>query len=274
MSTYAIGDLHGCYSEWMVLLDKLSFNPAQDTLWLVGDLVNRGPDSLACLREAERLGSRVRCVLGNHDFHLLVAARGGGKVKKHASLEAVLAAPDRERLLDWLQSQPLAVHEGNRLMTHAGLLPQWDLAQVVSLSGEVQAALMSETSGRFLNQLYGNHPAQWSNALDGMDRLRCIVNVLTRMRFIDAAGRLDFDANQGLESAPPGFAPWFQFPRDDDPQLVFGHWAALGGETPGARVRVDALDTGCAWGGKLTALDLATGERTSVPSHQSQGSPR
>ncbi|MCA1773337.1 MAG: symmetrical bis(5'-nucleosyl)-tetraphosphatase [Halomonas sp.] len=274
MSTYAIGDLHGCYSEWMALLEKLSFNPTQDTLWLVGDLVNRGPDSLACLREAERLGSRVRCVLGNHDFHLLVAARGDGKVKKNASLEAVLGASDRERLLDWLQSQPLAVREGNRLMTHAGLLPQWDLAQVESLSDEVQAALASEHSGRFLSQLYGNHPAQWDNALDGMDRLRCIVNALTRMRFIDAEGRLDFDANQGLESAPTGFAPWFQFPRDDDLQLLFGHWAALSGQTPGARVRVDALDTGCAWGGELTALDLATGERTSVPSHKPQGSPQ
>lgn len=274
MSTYAIGDLHGCYSEWMALLDTLSFNPAQDTLWLVGDLVNRGPDSLACLREAEKLGGSVRFVLGNHDFHLLVAARGGGKVKKNDSLQAVLGAPDRERLLDWLQSQPLVVREDNRLMTHAGLLPQWSLDQAESLSGEVQARLASEHSGRFLSQLYGNLPDQWDNALDGMDRLRCIVNVLTRMRFINTQSRLDFDANQSIESAPAGFAPWFQFPRDDDAQLLFGHWAALVGETPNACVRVEALDTGCAWGGELTALDLATGMRTSVPSHKSHGSVR
>ncbi|SDO21028.1 symmetrical bis(5'-nucleosyl)-tetraphosphatase [Vreelandella arcis] len=271
MSTYAIGDLHGCYNEWMALLDVLSFNPAQDTLWLVGDVVNRGPDSLACLREAEGLGSAVRCVLGNHDFHLLVAARGGGNLKSNPGLQAVLEAPDRERLLDWLQQQPLAVRDGNRLMTHAGLLPQWSLAQTEALAGEVQAALASDQSGAFLSQLYGNHPDRWRDELDGMDRLRCIVNVLTRMRFIDADGRLDFKANQGIDSAPAGFAPWFQFPRDDDPELLFGHWAALEGHAPYARVHVDALDTGCAWGGLLTALNLATGERTSVPSHKSLG---
>lgn len=266
MSTYAIGDLHGCHAEFVTLLEQLSFEPGRDSLWLVGDLVNRGPDSLACLREAERLGSAVHCVLGNHDFHLLVAARGGGRLKGKDALQTVLGAPDRDRLLDWLQSRPLAVRQDDWLMTHAGLLPQWSLDQVEALSQEVQAALAGEQSGDFLRQLYGNLPDRWDDALDGVDRLRCAVNVLTRMRFIDAEGRLDFIANQGLDSAPPGFAPWFQFPRDDDPQLLFGHWAALGGRTPGARVRVNALDTGCAWGGSLTALDLATGKRTSVPS--------
>ncbi|KPQ22913.1 symmetrical bis(5'-nucleosyl)-tetraphosphatase [Halomonas sp. HL-93] len=271
MSIYAIGDLHGCHAEFVALLEKLSFDPKRDTLWLVGDLVNRGPDSLACLREVERLGSAVRCVLGNHDFHLLVAARGGGKLKRNDSLQAVLEAPDCERLLDWLQGQPLAVRDGNQLMTHAGLLPQWGLDQVEVLAREVQVALAGEHSGHFLSQLYGNHPDCWDNTLDGLERLRCVVNVLTRMRFIDAEGRLDFTANQGLDSAPVGFAPWFQFPRDDDPHLLFGHWAALAGDTPDARVRVDALDTGCAWGGELTALNLATGERTRVPSRASAG---
>ncbi|MDR5873484.1 symmetrical bis(5'-nucleosyl)-tetraphosphatase [Halomonas sp. CUBES01] len=271
MSTYAIGDVHGCHAEFVTLLEQLSFDPRRDTLWLVGDLVNRGPDSLACLREAERLGSAVQCVLGNHDFHLLVAARGGGKLKKNDSLKAVLEAPDRERLLDWLQSRPLAVRHDAWLMTHAGLLPQWGLDQVETLSQEVQAALTGEQSGDFLRQLYGNHPDRWDDALDGMERLRCVVNVLTRMRFIDAEGRLDFTANKGMDSAPAGFAPWFQFPRDDDPQLLFGHWAALEGRTPDARVRVNALDTGCAWGGALTALDLATGERIRVPGRASAG---
>lgn len=271
MSTYAIGDLHGCHAEFVTLLEQLSFDPGSDTLWLVGDLVNRGPDSLACLREAQRLGSAVRCVLGNHDFHLLVAARGGGKLKKNDSLKAVLEAPDRERLLDWLQSRPLAVRQDDWLMTHAGLLPQWGLDQVETLSQEVQAVLAGEQSGDFLRQLYGNHPERWSDTLDGMDRLRYVVNVLTRMRFIDCEGHLDFTANQGPGSGPAGFAPWFQFPRDDDPQLLFGHWAALKGRTPDARVRVNALDTGCAWGGTLTALNLATGERTCVPSRASVG---
>lgn len=268
MSTYAIGDLHGCHAEFVALLEKLSFNPSQDTLWLVGDLINRGPGSLECLREVRALGSAARSVLGNHDFHLLVVARGGGKLKKNDTLSAILDAPDREALLDWLQSQPLSVYDNNTLMTHAGLLPQWSVAQAVSLGQEVQAVLASETSGQFLTQLFGNQPDTWHDDVEGMDRLRLIVNVLTRMRFIDALGRLDFAAKEGLNSAPSGFLPWFQYPRSDDARLLFGHWAALEGKTPQARVSVEALDTGCVWGGQLTALNLISGERTSVPSRQ------
>ncbi|MBZ5486145.1 symmetrical bis(5'-nucleosyl)-tetraphosphatase [Halomonas aquamarina] len=271
MSTYAIGDLHGCYAEFMALLEALSFDPAHDTLWLVGDVINRGPGSLECLRQAEALGGAVRCVLGNHDFYLLVVARGGGRQKRHDTLDGILAAPDRERLLDWLQSQPLAVCEGATLMTHAGLLPQWSIAQAMAGSREVEQVLASEHSGRFLTELYGNQPDVWREELEGMGRLRFIVNALARMRFIDAHGRLDFAAKEGLDSAPAGFAPWFQYPRHDDPRLLFGHWAALEGRTPGAQVRVEALDTGCVWGGALTALDLETGERTSVPSRQRGG---
>jgi bis(5'-nucleosyl)-tetraphosphatase (symmetrical) len=268
MSTYAIGDLHGCHAEFVALLEKLSFNPARDTLWLVGDLINRGPGSLACLREVQALGSAARSVLGNHDFHLLVVARGGGKLKKNDTLSDILGAPDREALLDWLQSQPLSVFEHNTLMTHAGLLPQWSVAQAEALGREVQAALTSDTSGQFLTQLFGNQPDCWRDDLEGMDRLRLIVNVFTRMRFIDAQGRLDFAAKEGLSSAPEGFLPWFQYPRNDDIRLLFGHWAALEGKTPQAQVSVEALDTGCVWGGRLTALNLANGERTSVVSHQ------
>lgn len=268
MSTYAIGDLHGCHAEFVALLEKLSFNPARDTLWLVGDLINRGPGSLACLREVHALGSAARTVLGNHDFHLLVVARGGGKLKKHDTLSDILDASDRELLLDWLQSQPLSVSENGTLMTHAGLLPQWSVAQTEALGREVQTALTSETSGQFLTQLFGNQPDRWRDDLNGMDRLRLIVNVLTRMRFIDDEGRLDFAAKEGLDSAPSGFLPWFQYPRTDDAKLLFGHWAALEGKTPQARMAVEALDTGCVWGGRLTALNLDSGERTSVPSHQ------
>jgi bis(5'-nucleosyl)-tetraphosphatase (symmetrical) len=270
MSTYAIGDLHGCHAEFVALLEKLSFNPARDTLWLVGDLINRGPGSLECLREVRALGSSARSVLGNHDFHLLVVARGGGKLKKNDTLSDILGAPDREVLLDWLQSQPLSVFQNGTLMTHAGLLPQWSVAQTVSLGCEVQAALASEASGEFLTQLFGNQPDSWHDELDGIDRLRLIVNVLTRMRFIDALGRLDFAAKEGLGSAPEGFLPWFQYPRDDDTRLLFGHWAALEGNTPQARVPVEALDTGCVWGGRLTAFNLDSGERTSVASLQQE----
>ena len=268
MSTYVIGDLHGCHAEFVRLLDAVNFSPTHDTLWLVGDVINRGPGSLACLQEAQALGSAVRCVLGNHDFHLLVVARGGGKLKKNDTLDDILASSQRESLLDWLQSQPLVVHEGNTLMAHAGLLPSWSAEQTLTLSGEVQSALQSEHSGAFLSQLFGNQPDRFRDDLEGMDRLRCIVNVLTRMRFIDAEERLDFAAKEGLDSAPEGFAPWFQFPRQDDLRLLFGHWAALEGRTPHAKVNVEGLDTGCVWGGALTAMNLETGERTRVPSQQ------
>lgn len=268
MTTYAIGDLHGCHAEFVALLERLSFEPGRDTLWLVGDLINRGPGSLECLREVRALGSSARSVLGNHDFHLLVVARGGGKLKKNDTLNAILGAPDREALLDWLQSQPLSVSENNTMMSHAGLLPQWRVAQAESLGREVQTALASETSGEFLTQLFGNQPDTWRDDLDGIGRLRVIVNVFTRMRFIDAQGRLDFAAKEGLDSAPEGFLPWFQYPRSDDARLLFGHWAALEGKTPQALVPVEALDTGCVWGGRLTALNLGSGERTSAPSYQ------
>ncbi|MDN6179491.1 MAG: symmetrical bis(5'-nucleosyl)-tetraphosphatase [Halomonas subglaciescola] len=270
MSTYVIGDLHGCHAEFVALLEALSFDPRRDCVWLVGDLVNRGPDSLACLREARALGNSARCVLGNHDLHCLVAARSG-TVKPHSAFGSIVNAADGTALLDWLQHQPLTVRRDTTLMTHAGLLPQWGLDQAEALGAEVQAALAGEQSGAFLAWLFGDQPSRWRDDLEGIDRLRFIVNAMTRMRFINADGQLDFSAKRGMDSAPAGFAPWFQFPRQgDDPTLLFGHWAALEGRTPGAAVNAQALDTGCTWGGSLTALELETGRRTRVPGRQPQ----
>lgn len=268
MARYAVGDLQGCHEEFVTLLEKLSFDPRRDELWLTGDLVNRGPASLACLREVLALGDATRVVLGNHDLHLLAVARGGVSIKPADTLTSILEAPDREELLDWLQSQPLLVRDGDTVMTHAGLLPQWSPGKASVLAGEVRERLTGDASGAFLERMYGNRPTRWRDDLDGDDRLRVIVNAFTRMRFIDEEGHLDFAAKEGVDSAPPGFSPWFRFPRDDDPHLLFGHWAALQGQTPGSRVRAEALDTGCVWGGGLTALALDSGERICVASRQ------
>lgn len=264
MSTYVIGDLHGCRDAFVALLETLSFEPSKDQIWLVGDLVNRGPDSPGCVREARALGDSVRCVLGNHDLHCLVAARSG-HLKPGSDFAAVAHAADGDALLDWLQSQPLAVRRGNTLMTHAGIIPAWSLSRAEALAAEVETALAGDRSGDFLARLFGDEPRRWRDDLEGMDRLRCIVNVMTRMRFIDGQGHLDFTGKRGLDSAPAGFRPWFCYPRDDDATLLFGHWAALEGRTPGAQVDARALDTGCAWGGTLTALELETGRRIQVP---------
>ncbi|MBN8412311.1 MULTISPECIES: symmetrical bis(5'-nucleosyl)-tetraphosphatase [Halomonas] len=268
MSRYAIGDLQGCHQEFVELLEALSFDPRRDELWLAGDLVNRGPGSLDCLRDVMALGSAAKVVLGNHDLHLLAVARGGASLKRKDTLDDILAVPDRDTLLDWLQARPLLLRDGEAVMTHAGLPPQWSVEQAEGLAGEVSWVLTGEQSGDFLSRMYGNRPRRFKPHQEGVDRYRAIVNTLTRMRFIDAEGRLDFDAKEGLDSAPEGFSPWFQYPRADDPWLLFGHWAALNGTAPDRRVRAEALDTGCVWGGSLTALDMASGERISVPSRQ------
>jgi bis(5'-nucleosyl)-tetraphosphatase (symmetrical) len=270
MPTYAIGDLQGCHAEFVALLDTLSFDPRRDRLWLAGDLVNRGPGSLACLREAYTLGDAVSIVLGNHDLHLLAVARGSVTAKRSDTLGSILDAEDRDRLLEWLQAQPLWVDDGSAsdqrtLMVHAGLLPIWSLSEASERAQEVETVLRSERAGAFLDVMHGNTPARWQDDLEGDDRLRAIVNAFTRMRFVTADGTLDFKAKEGLDSAPEGFAPWFTYPRVDDPRIVFGHWAALQGQTSGARVRVEALDTGCVWGGSLTALELESGRKVSVP---------
>ena len=273
MPTYAIGDLQGCHAEFVALLDALSFDARRDRLWLAGDLVNRGPGSLACLREAYALGDAASVVLGNHDLHLLAVARGAVSAKRSDTLDAILGAEDRTTLLEWLQAQPLWVDDESAsdqrtLMVHAGLLPIWSLSAARERAGEVEAVLQSERAGAFLDVMHGNAPARWQDDLEGSDRLRAIVNAFTRMRFVAADGTLDFKAKEGLDSAPDGFAPWFTYPRKDDPRIVFGHWAALQGQAPGARVRAEALDTGCVWGGTLTALELESGRKVSVPSQK------
>ncbi|OLO03479.1 symmetrical bis(5'-nucleosyl)-tetraphosphatase [Salinicola socius] len=273
MATYAIGDLHGCYVEFETLLEKLDFSPSRDHLWLTGDLVNRGPDSLGCLRRSVALGSAASVVLGNHDLHLLAVARGHGKLKRNDTLTDILEAPDRPEMLEWLRRQPLLIadHERGYVMTHAGLLPQWSIAQASELAAEAEAVLRGDDVDDFLSVMYGNRPARFTPDLTGEDRIRAIVNVFSRMRFIADDGTLDFAAKEGLDSTPEGYAPWFTYPREDDPAgdrrltLLFGHWAALEGRTPDAQVDVRALDTGCVWGGSLTALDLGSGERIAVP---------
>nr|CDQ33563.1 Bis(5'-nucleosyl)-tetraphosphatase, symmetrical [Virgibacillus halodenitrificans] len=269
MSTYAIGDLQGCYAEFAALLERIAFDPRRDRLWLVGDLVNRGPGSLDCLRAVKALGDSARVVLGNHDLHLLAAAWAGAPLKRSDTLQPILEADDRDELLDWLRHQPLLVHDValDAVMVHAGLPPHWSLKQARDYAAEVEAVLRGDAVGDFLVAMYGNSPARWTDDLEGIERLRVIVNTFTRMRFIAADGTLDFDAKEGLDSAPEGFAPWFTYTRNDDPRIVFGHWAALQGMTPDARVRALALDTGCVWGSELTAVDLESGERYVEPAH-------
>jgi bis(5'-nucleosyl)-tetraphosphatase (symmetrical) len=254
---YAIGDLQGCHAEFMALLGRLKFDPARDRLWLTGDLVNRGPDSLAVLREVMSLGRSATVVLGNHDLHLLALAYAPGSVKRREpELEAVLAAPDAGGLLEWLAARPL-LHRDAALgwtLIHAGLPPQWTLAQAESCAREVESALRKDVA-RMLGDMYGDAPDLWSPDLEGAERLRFSVNCLTRLRFVDRKGRLLLGYKGAIADAPAGSMPWFRHPeratRND--ALVFGHWSALGYlAEPGLR----ALDTGCVWGGSLTAIRL------------------
>ena len=255
MATYAIGDIQGCYDEMRRLLDTIGFEPAQDRLWLVGDLVNRGPQSPEVLRYLRGLGDRAISVLGNHDLHLLVVAAGVRKPHRGDTLDALLAAPDRDELLDWLRRQRL-MHAGEGYaMVHAGLLPQWSIAQALALAREVETALQGPDYGEFLSRMYGNTPVQWRDDLAGYDRLRVIVNAMTRLRLCTPEGVMEFTHKTGLADAPAGYLPWFDVPgrASSDTPVLFGHWAALG-----LLLRQDALglDSGCVWGRRLTAVRL------------------
>ncbi|MCB1954265.1 MAG: symmetrical bis(5'-nucleosyl)-tetraphosphatase [Rhodocyclaceae bacterium] len=258
MATYAIGDIQGCYDELCGLMERVRFDPSQDRLWLVGDLVNRGPASLEVLRLVRGMGDAAIVVLGNHDLYLLMVAAGFRKRGKDDTLGPVLDAPDRGELLDWLAGRPLLHLEGERVLVHAGLPPQWSAPRARALAGEVEAALRGPDRDRFLSQLQGNRPAAWCDDQGGQDRLRYIVNALTRMRFCSPEGRLEFDAKGPPAMAPDGYLPWFDLPvRAAAAQtIVCGHWSALGFRRQAGLL---ALDTGCLWGGELTAVRLEDG---------------
>jgi len=262
MALYLIGDVQGCDEALGRLLRKIDFSPSRDQLVLLGDLVNRGPDSLAVLRRVMRLGGAARCVLGNHDLHLLAIAHGVRPQHRKDTVTAVLEAPDRASLLEWLRSQPLAlldkVHGHELLMVHAGVLPSWTPPTTMSLAAEVGAMMASPQFNVFLTQMYGDSPARWHDGLRGVDRLRAIVNVLTRLRFCTANDEMEFDTKDGAAAAPTGFFPWFDAPgrRTASATVAFGHWSTLGWL---GRSDVLSLDSGCVWGGHLSAVRVDAG---------------
>ena len=263
MSTYAIGDIQGCYDSLRRLLDVCAFDPQYDRLWLTGDLVNRGPQSLATLRFVRGLGNAAVTVLGNHDLYLLMLAYGAmqGQAAPRRSehtLDEILTADDREDLLTWLRAQPLCHVEGRDCLVHAGLLPQWSVAQARALAAEVEAGLRGADFRELLAHLWGSEPAAWSEDLQGWARVRCIVNAMTRMRFCSAQGVMEFRSKGETTSAPAGYLPWFAVPgrRSADHRLVTGHWSALGLRQTENHL---ALDTGCLWGRQLTAVCLEDG---------------
>lgn len=271
---YAIGDIQGCAAELRALVAKIGFSSDRDQLWFVGDLVNRGPHSLEALRYVRSLGENAVVVLGNHDLHLLAVAFSGETARKGDTLDEVLAAPDSDKLLEWLLQRPLAHFDAERsdLLVHAGLVPQWTVAQALELAREVEQALRSD-AGAFLRRMYGDQPDHWSETLAGVARLRFTVNVLTRLRMCTPDGRFDLKVKGPPAEARSGLLPWFEI-RDRasrDARIIFGHWSALGYINAHGVV---GLDTGCVWGGSLTAFNLDRAEeRVSLPctGYQSPG---
>ncbi|CAK0773162.1 diadenosine tetraphosphatase [Gammaproteobacteria bacterium] len=257
MAVYAIGDLQGCYDPLRRLLDYLAFDPSRDRLWLVGDLVNRGPASAAVLRLVRGLGEAAITVLGNHDLHLLAVAHHRDHQRHKDTFHDVLRAPDRDELLEWLCQRPLLHHDPQLRMTmvHAGLPPQWDLAQASVCAAELQKVLRGKERKAFFGHMYGNHPNQWSEHLEGWERLRFISNCFTRLRFCTPDGQLNLEYKGRPGTQPPLYVPWFLAPgrRSAKDTIVFGHWSALGYHHQSG---IYALDSGCVWGGRLTALRL------------------
>jgi len=274
MSTYAIGDVQGCYQELLALLDKINFYPTNDSLWFTGDLVNRGPQSLEVLRFVKQLGDKAIVTLGNHDLHLLAVALNTAKKNAKDTLDSILTAPDRTELLDWLRARPLLHHDKSNgyTMIHAGILPQWDLQMSAGLAHEVENRLRGNNYMEFFDYMYGNKPNHWSDDLTGWDRLRLIVNAFTRLRYCDRQGRFALK-----EKGPPGsqsktYQPWFTIPsrKTIKEHILFGHWSTihLGNIKNFEEYNVYPLDTGCMWGGSLTTLRLEDKKRFSVPSRQ------
>ncbi|ACE84062.1 symmetrical bis(5'-nucleosyl)-tetraphosphatase [Cellvibrio japonicus] len=261
MATYAIGDIQGCYEPLQCLLEKIDFDTAKDKLWLVGDLINRGPDSLATLRFLYSIRSSLEVVLGNHDLHLLAVYFGLRKQNKSDTLTPILEAPDAPELIHWLRQQKLMHHDATLgyALVHAGIPPIWSLDKALACAREVEDYLRGPDFKTFLAHMYGNQPSVWDDSLQGQERLRLITNYFTRMRFCSADGELELTTKENAAAAPPGFAPWFSFMQRKTRQdrILFGHWAALEGQVSTANVY--ALDTGCVWGGYLTAMCLETG---------------
>ena len=257
MALYCIGDIQGCDSALERLLDVIDFSASRDTVYLLGDLVNRGPDSAAVLRRCMAASGALQCLLGNHDLHLLASAYGVRSPSRRDTLASVLDAPDRTALLDWLRQQPLARQHRlggqSLLMVHAGVLPAWSAQDALALADEVHAVLRSADILDFLQQMYGNTPDHWSDSLTGTERLRVIVNALTRLRFCTPEGVMDFASSDSADAAPPGMLAWFDVPgrRSADTLVTFGHWSTLGWLE---RPNVIGLDTGCVWGGCLSAV--------------------
>ena len=255
----AFGDLQGCRTQFQQLLAKTA--PSADTpLWFAGDLINRGPESLATLRDVIALGNRAVTVLGNHDLHLLSVSAGIRKSKRGDTLDDILAAPDAADLLDWIRHRPIAHFEHGMLLVHAGVLPQWDVTLTLELADDLQRALRAPNWKETLAGLYGNEPNRWTKHLKGIERLRITCSALTRLRFCDKDGVMDFSSSGGLDAAPAGYMPWFDVPsrKTTDITMVFGHWAALGLTL---RDNVVGLDSGCVWGNRLSAVQLASDPR-------------
>ena len=258
---YAVGDIQGCAPSLKTLVKRL---PKKSKLIFLGDLVNRGPDSLGALRQLKSLqeSGRAECILGNHDLHLLAIDAGLRKTKGLDTVDSILKAPDRAELIHWIRNRPMALSDGNVLTVHAGVLPQWDLQQTIECAQEVEKALRGKSYKNFLANMYGNVPNKWSNSLKGNERLRVITNALTRMRFCTSGGTMEFESKEGLENGPKGYIPWFTVPKrkTTGTLIYFGHWSTLGLLR---RHNVIGLDTGCVWGGKLTAMEIAATNKDS-----------
>ncbi len=265
MSLYAIGDIQGCHAEFCQLLDLIGFSPQADRLWLAGDLVNRGPESLAVLREVKALGNAAVSVLGNHDFHLLMVANGHAVQHDDDTLTPILDAPDCDELVAWLAARPLMVREGERLLVHAGLLPSWTADAALACAREVETMLASSHADAFLSVLYSDEPRTWRDDLAGFDRLRAIVNACTRLRFCTAQGTMEFREKRGVDAAPSGYRPWFEHASraSGNVTVVCGHWSTVELKF---NPNLLMLDSGCLWGGTLTAVRLDDRRVYQVPS--------
>lgn len=263
MARYAIGDIQGCFDSLQLLLEKVNFDWQRDELWCVGDLINRGPKSLETLEFLYSHRDRVKTVLGNHDLHFLAVYYGVREPSPSDTLNELLQSPNVHEWVNWLRRQPLLIRDekSDFILCHAGVAPMWSPEKAVTLANDVSNILASESVREFLAHMYGNEPKIWSDDLTGFDRYRCITNYLTRMRFCNEKGELDLQTKESASDAPQGFRPWFTFLPNNYPRIVFGHWAALNGKSNNPLAI--ALDTGCVWGGSLTAINLDSGERIS-----------